>query len=315
MTATYAHHADSPTDIPPRDWKRIAGRVWSAIGDHHVSLISAGVAFFGLLALFPAITALVAIAGLVLDPAQVTSQIDRLSALLPASAAEIVAGQATEVAGAEGAGLGFAAIAGLALALYSASKGVASLVEGITIAYGETDDRGIIARTVLKVALTLFLVIGVVMGLAAAVVLPGILGLVDLGIVTEWLIRVGRWAVLLGMTIVGIAVLYRFGPDRRAAKWRWLTPGAVVACVLWLLASVAFALYAENFASYNESFGALSGVIVLLTWMWISAFVLLLGAEINAAAEFQTLQDTTVGPDRPIGERGAVPADTEPPQS
>ncbi|ARE40535.1 Ribonuclease BN [Rhodovulum sp. P5] len=313
MTARQGHSARVPAAVPAKGWKDILLRVWKKTGDDHMGLISAGIAFYGLLALFPAITALVAIGGLVLDPEQITAQIDELSAMLPDSAAQIVAGQAADVAGSASAGLGFAAIFGVLLALYSASKGVASLIEGLNLAYDETEARGIILQTVLKFSLTAVLIVGVVVGLSATVILPGLLGVIDLGPVTEWLIRSVRWAILLGMTVLGIGVLYRFGPSRRAAEWRWLTPGAVVACALWLAASVGFAYYTDNFASYNESFGALSGVIVLLTWMWMSAYVLLLGAVINAEAELQTRHDTTIGPDAPMGERGAVKADTLPP--
>jgi len=315
MTAVHGHDMRVPSDVPAAGWREIAIRVWKKTGHDHIGLISAGIAFYGLLALFPAITALVAIGGLVLQPEEITGQIDDLAAILPGSAAQIIEGQASDVAGSASSGLGFAAIFGILLALYSASKGVASLVEGLNLAYDEKDERGLVKKTLLKFCLTAVLILGVVIGLSATVVLPGFLSIIDLGAVTEWLIRFVRWAVLLGMTVLGIGVLYRFGPDRSAAEWRWLTPGAVVACVLWLIASIGFAYYTDNFASYNESFGALSGVIVLLTWMWMSAYVLLLGAVINAETELQTRYDTTVGPDAPMGERGAVKADTLPPEN
>ena len=301
-----------PSQIPVRGWKQILLRVYSEVNRDHVGLVSAGVAFFGLLALFPAITALMAIAGLVLEPEEVTRQIENLAAMMPQGAAEIVIDQAVAVAGSRESGLGLAVIFGFGLALYSASKGVASLVEGLNMAYGETETRGIIHLTILKLALTLFLIIGMTAGLSAIVVLPSILSLIDLGPTTEALIGVARWAILLVMTSLGIAVLYRFGPNRSAAKWRWLTPGAALACVLWIVASYLFSYYAENFGSYNESFGTLGGVILLLMWLWISAYVLLVGAEVNAESELQTRRDSTVGPDMPLGYRGAVKADTRP---
>lgn len=309
------HDATAPREISARGWKEILLRAWNDVGRDHVSLIAAGVAFYGLLALFPAITALIAISGLILEPSQIAQQIENLSALLPEGAANIIIDQATQVAGSQEAGLGLAALVSIALALYSSSKGVASLIEGLNIAYEETDKRGFIAKKLITLGLTIFLIVGMVAGLSATIILPGILSIINLGPTTEMLIGLARWAVLLIMTIAGIAVLYRFGPDRSAPKWRWLTPGAVLACVLWIAASVGFSFYAENFGSYNESFGTLAGAIILLMWLWISAYVLLLGAEINAEAELQTHYDTTVGRDMPRGERGAVKADRLPPGS
>lgn len=315
--AAYAVPGDTartPATIPARGWGQIVRRVlFTQLSKDHVGLIAAGVAFYGLLALFPAITALVGLAGLLMEPAQVASQIDTLSSALPPQAAEIVRSQATEVAGTQEGSLTLVALFGFAIAIYSASKGVGSLIEGLNVAYDERETRGFIHLTLLRLALTLVLIVGLVIGLGAAVGLPAILAIVNLGAFTEAMIGAARWAVLLLLASVGIGVLYRFAPDRRAARWRWLTPGSVLACLLWLFATLAFALYVENFGSYNESFGTLAGAIVLLMWLWLSAYILLLGAEINAEAELQTRHDTTVGPGMPMGARGAVKADTPPP--
>jgi membrane protein len=300
--------------MPAAGWRGIFKRAWAEAGRDHISLIAAGVAFYGLLALFPAITALVAIAGLMLEPSQVTAQIEQLSRIMPDSAAEIVISQATEVAGSREGGLGLAALLGIGLAIYSSSKGVSSIMEGLNVAYDEEDNRGFVKRTALTLALTFGLIVGVTFGLGAVVVLPGVLSVVQLGDTTELLIGALRWVVMLALVIVGIAILYRFGPDRSSPQWRWLTPGAVLACIAWIIASVGFAIYVNNFGSYNESFGTLAGVIVLLMWMWISAYIVLLGAEVNSEAELQTREDTTVGPEMPMGARGAVKADTPPPE-
>ncbi|NDV02402.1 YihY/virulence factor BrkB family protein [Pseudoroseicyclus tamaricis] len=307
------HEAPRPRDIPAAGWIQIGKRAFAEMQADHVSLIAAGVAFYGLLALFPAITAFFAIGGLILSPEEVTAQMQNFSSVMPERAAEIVLTQASEVAGSQDAGLGLAALFGLALALYSASKGVGSLIEGLNIAYDETETRGFIKLKLLTLALTVMLVIGMVAGLSATIVLPSVFSLFNLPPSLEQILGLARWAVLLVMTVIGLSTLYHFGPDRSAPRWSWLLPGAALACVLWLLASIGFAIYAENFGSYNESFGALAGVIVLLMWLWISAFVLLLGAELNSEAEQQTFHDTTVGPDMPMGMRGAVKADTPPP--
>ncbi|EAR49692.1 Ribonuclease BN [Oceanicola granulosus HTCC2516] len=273
-------------------------------------------AFYGLLALFPAITAMIAIAGLVMEPAQITEQLQALGGMLPQDAADILIGQAQEVAGSREGGLGLAAVLGILLALYSASKGVSSLMEGINVAYDEEDQRGFIKRTALTLALTLVLIVGIVLGLASTVVLPAVLNVVDLGPVTEILIAAFRWALLLVLAVGGFALLYRFAPDRSSARMKWLTPGAIVGCILWIVATVGFAIYADNFGSYNESFGALGGVIVLLMWLWLSSYAVLMGAEINSEIELQTRVDTTTGPPMPRGTRGAVKADNlpEPPE-
>jgi len=313
MANASGHEAPRPFAIPARGWKEILLRVYAESGRDHIGLVAAGVAFYGLLALFPAITALMAVAGLVLDPAEVTDQMQSFAGLLPDGASSIILGQAVAVAGTEQAGLGLAALAGILFAIYSASRGVSSLIEGLNVAYDQQEERGFVRLTLLRLALTLVLLLGVVAGLVVIVVLPAILGFIDLGPATEWLIRGARWAVLIALTLVGIGVLYRFGPCRSGAKWRWLTPGALAASVGWVAATAAFSFYAENFGSYNESFGTLGGVIVLLMWLWMSAYVLLMGAEINAETELQTRIDTTVGPDKPMGLRGAVKADTLPP--
>ncbi|MGZ9809309.1 YihY/virulence factor BrkB family protein [Pseudoroseicyclus sp. H15] len=312
-TGGLGHEASRPRDIPLAGWKAIALRTIGEFKTDHVTLIAAGVAFYGLLAIFPAITALLAIGGLVLSPSQVTDQLANVSSMLPPRAAEIILGQATEVAGSENAGLGFAALLGLALALYSASKGVASLIEGLNIAYDEQETRGFIKLKAITLGLTVMLVIGMVAGLAATVVLPSLFSLLNLPPSLEQIFGLLRWAILFVLTVLGLATIYHFGPDRSPPKWRWLIPGAALACILWIAASMGFSIYSQNFSSYNESFGALAGVVVLLMWLWISALVLLLGAEINSEAEQQTYFDTTTGPDMPMGMRGAVKADTPPP--
>ena len=301
--------AERPSEIPTKGWKDIALRVKDEISADHVGLIAAGVAFYGLLALFPAITAAMALAGLMAEPSQIVDQLRRFAAPLPEQAASIIIDQATAVAGTREGGLGLAAGAGILLALYSASRGMASLVEGMNVAYDERDERGLVKGYLLTFALTLFLILGLLLGLAVTMVLPAALSVLQLGAVTEWLARIGSWAILFLLTVFGLAVIYRYGPDRDPARWRWLTPGAVAATLLWLVGSIAFAFYVSNFASYNQTFGTLGGVVVLLMWLWLSAFSVLLGAELDSEIEAQTTVDSTTGPEKPMGERGAKKAD------
>lgn len=301
--------ADTPTEVPALGWKDIAFRVKDEVSADRVGLMAAGVAFYGLLALFPAITAMVAISGLIVEPAQIVSVVDRLSGLMPEEVITIITDQATEVAGSRNGGLGLAAISGVLIALYSASKGVGSLIEGINVAYDEEEKRSFIKLKLVTLSLTLVLMLGLLVALVAMLGLPAALAILDLGSVVETLMSVALWIGLFALTILGLAILYRYAPSRDNPQWSWASPGAAIGCLVWVVASAGFAFYVGNFGTYNESFGTLAGVIVLLMWFWISAFIVLLGAELNAELEAQTRKDTTTGPDEPMGVRGAVKAD------
>ncbi|MEJ6395971.1 YihY/virulence factor BrkB family protein [Gymnodinialimonas sp. 2305UL16-5] len=302
--------ADHPTDIPSKGWIDIAYRLKTELAEDHIGLIAAGVAFYALLAIFPAITALMALSGLVFEPAQVTRELEAFTALIPEDAAEILLNQAVAVTGSAERGLSVAFFISLILAAYSSSKGMGSLIEGLNVAYDEKEKRGFIKLKATTIALTLFLILGLLVGLSATLALPIVLDLLPLPTWLEAFLSLARWLILGLMTIAGLAIIYRYGPSRTNAQWNWLSIGAISACVLWLLASVGFSIYVANFSSYNESFGGLAGVVILLMWLWISAFVILLGAELNAETEAQTRKDTTVGPDKPMGQRGAQKADT-----
>lgn len=299
-------------DIPLSGWYEILRRVKAEMGQDHVSIISAGVAFFALLALFPALASLLSLAALVVDPMEVEAQLAALAAALPPEAATILLDQGEELAAGAGSSHGLAAIAGLLVSLYSASKGMKSLIEGMNVAYEEEEKRGFVRLNLEALALTVLLVVGLLAALGAVIVLPATLDSLGLGRSGEALVAYGRWILLAGLAIVGLAVLYRYAPSRDQAKWRWLSPGALTATFLWVVGSAAFSFYVDNFASYNETYGAIGGVIILLTWLWLSAFIVLFGAELNSEIEHQTRRDTTTGPAEPLGERGAAMADTVP---
>lgn len=302
--------AETPTDIPAKGWKDILWRVKDEIGEDRVGLIAAGVAFYGLLALFPALSAVLAIAGLVMDPQQVTEQIRQLEGVVPSQVLEIITNQTKEVAGANSGGLGLAAIAGLLIALYSASKGTGSLMQGMNVAYDETETRTFIKKFAVQLGLTLFLILGIVIGLAATVVVPAVLSLLNESQTVETIGTIIAWSLMFVLSIFGLGFFYAFAPDRDRPEFRWVTPGALAACILWLIASAGFGYYVSNFGTYNESFGTLAGVVVMLMWFWISAFIVLLGAELNAEAESQTRNNTTVGEDQPVDARGAAKTNT-----
>ncbi|THH39168.1 YihY/virulence factor BrkB family protein [Aliishimia ponticola] len=300
--------ARRPTQIPASGWLDIGARVWKRIGEDQLSLVSAGVAFFGLLAIFPAITAILAIAGLILDRETVVAELESLRGVVPGDVLEIMTEQATSVATSQE--LELALLVSVGLALWSASRGVNVLCDGLNVVYDEDEARGFVAKNLQVLGLTALIILGVVLGLAAILGIPVLLAFLDLGTVSEAITRIGRWVVLAGMTIAGLSILYRFGPSRANPKWNWVSYGAVLACILWVAASGAFTVYVENFADYNKSFGAIAGVIILMMWMWISVFVVLIGAKVNAEMEHQTSIDTTTGAPAPMGERGAVKADT-----
>ena len=301
--------AHSPTQIPPRGWWEVLKRVWDQVGRDNMSIVAAGCAFYAMLALFPAVTALVSIYGLVADPAQVGQQVEALRGYLPDQAVELIGAQAQQVASGGATVLGWSAAIAIVLALWTASSGVRTLFTALDIAYEEEESRSLIGFYATGLAFTLAAILAVVIGLTVIIGVPTALSYLPLGPAAGWAVRIVSWLILLSLLILGLAMIYRFGPSRAPANWRWLTPGAMVASTLWLLASVAFSFYVANFDSYNETYGTLGGVIILLMWLYISAFVILLGAELNAELELQTERDTTTGPTRPMGQRDAYVSD------
>ncbi|MEL7184072.1 MAG: YihY/virulence factor BrkB family protein [Pseudomonadota bacterium] len=309
QTPPLGQAATAPRAIPIRGLGQVAGRLFTRIGDTNLSLVAAGVAFFGLLALFPAITAFVALTGLLLDPAIVSAEIAPMLNTLPAAAAEVLEDQITNLSASRDEALSWTLVVSLAVATFSASRGTLNLVAGLNAAYEEREARGFLRLQAMGLLLTLGLILGTLLTLVVVAVLPIVLGAIAGDALASVIVLLLRWPVLLGAAALGFAALYRFGPSRRSAKWRWITPGAAVAVALWLTGTIGFAWYVQTFGSYNQTFGALAGVIVLMLWLYLSSFALLLGALIDAELEAQTAKDTTIGPDRPMGARGATKAD------
>ncbi|WGH77933.1 YihY/virulence factor BrkB family protein [Jannaschia ovalis] len=301
--------ATHPQGIPARGWKDIALRVAGQVSKDHVLLIAAGVAFYGLLAVFPAITALMSITGLLYEPQELVSALEGVTAVVPSDVSEILMAQATEVAGSQQGGLTLGLVLGLGIALWSASAGVGSLIEGINFAYDEKETRSFVKLKALTILMTVLIILGVLVAAVLIVVVPIVLSFVAFAPWVERLIQWVKYIPLALLVIFGLGVLYRYGPDRETAKIRWLAPGTLIAALLWLIASIGFSVYVSNFGSYNETFGSIAGVVVMLLWMWISAVVILLGAELNSEIEAQTARDTTTGIREPMGHRGAVKAD------
>jgi len=301
--------ATKPTSFGPAAWWSIAKRVWWGITNDHLSIIAAGVAFFGILAFFPAIAALIALYGLVADPVQVAQSLQSARPVLPPDVYSTIDTEVSALISAGRSSLTIATIVSIAFALWSARAGVTALMEGLNIVYRETDTRNIFVQYLMSLVLTLLLIVVAIVSLLAVVALPTLLHFSDFGAVGTVLAQVTP-LVVLGIAVVFlIGALYRYGPHRAPARKRWLTVGAVFATIGWVLVSLALSVYVSRFADFNRTYGSLGAIVGLLFWLYASAFVVLLGAEINAQMELQTERDTTTGRPRPMGERGAYVAD------
>ena len=308
--ASRGREATSPAGIPKRGWRDVALRVKERISRDRLSIIAAGVAFYALMAVFPALAALVAIYGLVFDPQQVSAQVAWLGSVLPKEAADILVGQLKDLVQTDSTALGIGAAVGVLLAVWSTSSGVRTVMDALNVAYNEEERRGTIKFYAVALFLTLAALAGMAILIALIVAIPVGAKFLGLGPVAEVAASIVRWPIVAIWVMFGLAVLYRFGPSRRQPRWAWVSHGAAIATVLWLVGSVLFSVYVSYFASYNKTYGSAGAVVILLTWFLLSSYVVLIGAEINAESERQTRRDTTSGEERPLGQRGAHAADT-----
>lgn len=306
----YGRHAEEPQHIPVAGWRDILKRVFADITRDNVSLMSAGVAFYALLSLAPAFTALVALYGLVFDTASVQSQVAGLEGLVPQEARQLLTDQLDTIVQGGSSKLGVGLVLSLAIALWSANSATSAMMSALNVAYGEREKRSLLRYYGTALALTLCgILAGIVMLLLIAVI-PVAVDFLPLGHFGQYVVSWSRWPILLLLFGGGLAVLYRYGPSRTEPRWSWVSSGALAATILWLVGSALFSLYVSNFATYNRTYGSLGAVVVLLMWFWVSAFAVLLGAELNAEMEHQTMRDTTERPRKPMGYRGAYVADT-----
>jgi membrane protein len=301
--------AGKPRQIPAKGWLQVTKRAWAEAKIDQVPLLAAGVAFFAFLSLFPAMIAAVMVYGLVADPATVQRQTEQISQALPEDAASLITDQMEAITSAPQQGLGIGLVVALLAALWAASGGVGQMLTAINVAYDEDETRGFVKRKALALALTLGAILFATVAILLIAVAPALLNTFIPEGALRLLLEIARWVGLLIAVGVGLALLYRWAPDRDSPRFTWVSVGAAVATVIWLVASLGFSLYVDNFGSYGETYGALAGVVVLMLWLWITAFVVLFGAEINAETEQQTVEDTTIGEPAPLGDRGAVKAD------
>lgn len=298
-----------PLKIPEHGWRDIASRVAANFGRNRIAATAAGVTFFSLLAMFPALAAFVSLYGLFADVHSAREQLRLLSGFIPHDTLNFVGDEILRIADGKKGGLGVAFVVSLLFSLWSANGAVKALFDGLNVAYEERETRGFVKLNLVSLAFTLFSLLFAAIAFAAIVAAPVALHFLRLDAGSAWLAEL-RWPVMLALLAGGLSLVYRFGPSREQARWVWLTPGSLFAAVMWVAASLAFSFYVANFGHYNATYGSLGAVIGFLTWLWYSTTIVLVGAELNSEVEHQTAVDTTTGPHRAMGDRGAKMADT-----
>jgi len=302
--------ATSPAEIPATGWKDIRWRVYANIGDHRILALAAGMTYYSILAIFPALAALVAIYGIFTDAGSIAKHLDDVSGFVPGGAIDVAREQLTRVSSKSNRALGLTFLLGLVISLWSANAAMKSLFDTLNIVYGEREKRGFFRLNAISLSFTIAGIVFVLSALAAVVAVPVLLNYLHLSNFSDLLIRIVRWPAMFIALALAIACIYRFGPSRAAPRWHWISWGSSAAALLWLGASALFSWYAANFGTFHETYGSLGAVVGFMTWLWISAIVILLGAELNAEMEHQTARDTTTGAPKPLGARGARMADT-----
>lgn len=306
--------ASRPSQLQWKDWKAILLRVSDNLGYHNVYLVAGGISFFSIMALFPALAATIGIYGLISDPEVIGKQLEALQRFLPPDAYGMIRDQVSQLLLNRQA-LGFGSIVAIGFALWSARTGVGAMMDGVNISYSESNERGLIAHYAISLLLTFVFILVVVVAILAIIVLPAVLQMLRLEGVLGWVASIARWPVLILALMFGLAVLYRYGPQRHRARIQWITWGAALATLLWVIGSLGFSWYVSNFANYNATYGSLGAIVGLMLWFYLGAYAILLGAELNAEMEHQTARDSTIGPEKPLGERGAYVADHVPGRS
>ena len=302
-------HAEGPGEIPWRGWKAVLKRVSIEMLTDRVSLVAAGCAFYATLALFPALSMLISVYGLWFDPVTVEPQLEAIRNFLPPSAYDLITERVHQIVSKPKESLGIGLLVSVALTLWTSTTGVKSVLGALNLAYEERETRSFLIYQITAFTMTLCAIMGAVTGLAIMVGLPAVLAFVGLTAYQAALVRLASFAGLLGFVMFWLSLLYRYGPARRPAKWHWVTPGSLVATALWLAASALFSYYVARFATYDATYGPLGTVVGVMMWFFVTAYVVLLGAELNAELELQTARDSTEGPPKPMGARGAYVAD------
>ncbi len=312
MSTTQSTKAESALGLTLKNWWSIVKRTFTNIQSHNIPLIAAGVAFYCLLAIFPLLGATISLYGLMVSPEELQNHMALLVDVVPSDSSYIIEEQLKNLTQKSNSALGWGFFLTLFLSLWSSSKGANALITACNITYIEDNGRGFFKGLIARITGTISMIATVIVALVCITVLPEMISWISGGLISfkqaSWI----TWPVLLLLFNIGLSALYRYAPHRRSAQWRWVTPGSLFATLLWIAASYGFSIYLNEFASYNKTYGSVGGIIILLMWLYLSAYIILIGAEVNSSIELQTTADSTVGEDKPMGERDAVVADNTP---
>ena len=303
-------HTKNPIRFSLKHWFNIGKLVIKKNEEDNTSLVAAGVAFYFLLALFPLLGSLISLYGIFLDPDSLNEHLNYVVGFMPAQSHYIIEDQIKALTNTDNTALGFGFVSGLLLSVWSSGKGADALIVACNITYMQKKARSFFGRIFTRIKITVSLILMIVVVVGLLVILPIAVSIIAGDIELEWLLRLVKWAITITIFVLALCALYRNAPNRRHAQWQWVAPGAVAASVFWIILSFLFNIYISEYASYNKTYGSVGGVIVLLMWFYLTAYIILIGSAINAACELYTKYDTTVGETKPIGERGAVVADT-----
>ena len=301
--------AGGPSDLGRAGWWAVLKRLVTRISDNRLTSEAAGVTFFALLAIFPALAAIVSLYGLIADPQTINAHVDALNGFIPGGGLDIITDQLRRLTSNGASKLGVGALVGLLAALWSANQGSKALFEALNVVYGEKEKRGFFMRIAVSLAFTVGAVVFILLMLGAILVIPVALDYIGISSTADMLVRVGRWPAVFVILAFFLSCLYRFGPSRREPRWQWVSWGGCAAALGWIAVSLGFSWYVEHFGNYNKTYGSLGAAIGFMTWIWLSTTVMLVGGQLNAELEVQTARDTTVGDERPLGVRGARKAD------
>lgn len=307
--AARGRHADTPLAMTWLGWKDVLLRTWTESANDRLLSVASACAFYTVLAVAPAVSVLVSLYGLVVEPAEIFRQVSLISALLPDVARPIIEDQAQRLTSQPAASLSWTLAVSLGVATWSANAAIKGIFDGLNVIYGETEKRSFLAFNALSLAVTLGAIVIVISALVLIAVIPQVVARGPFAETVDRLVVWLRWTTFFLAATSAISVLYWIGPSRRPARWPWIVPGAAAAAFLWMTASVGFSWYVSTLGNYSSAYGSLATITVFMTWLWLSAVVILIGAELNAELEHQTAEDTTVGAHKPLGLRGAVVAD------
>lgn len=312
MNTERLDHAKSAFEISLKNWWNILKRIFTSLQKDNIPLIAAGVAFYCLLAIFPLLGSTIALYGLMVSPSELQNHMALLVNVVPNESRYIIEEQLTNLTEKSNSALGWSFLFTLTLSLWSSSKGANALIKACNITYSEVEGRGFLKGILARITCTIFMILTVIVALACITILPETINwMTSNAISTEQAMWV-TWPVMLALFNIALSALYRYAPHRREAQWRWVTPGSMFATILWVVASYGFSVYLNEFGNYNKTYGSVGGIIILLMWLYLTAYIILIGAEVNSSIELQTTADSTKGEDKPMGERNAFVADHTP---